>query len=1625
MTGPAFGGTGRGTGAPSRATGTRETVGAVLLVLAAGLALRLIIAQLIPGSGFDVDIAAFRAWMSDLAAHGPYGFYDRPFFHDYTPGYLLGLWFMGTLGNVLHWSTWIDAAPWARFLTDLDLKALPILADLVIGWLVHSMVLELGGRRRLALAAAAIAVLNPISWFDSVVWGQVDSVGVVFLLLALREIWRDRPERAAIFAVIAAIIKPQLGILLPIVAIVTIRRALWPAEGTGGRGTTGRPIRILTTALAGFLAAEALCLPFGLSVVSFSGQAPFISSGLLEQIAKAAGGYPYLTVNAYNLWAIVPGSAGNSLASSSAWICDYVGTVQQCGAGSATIAGIPAVLIGTVLLLASIVLVLWVVARRPDRLTVLVGLAVLALAFFAVPTRVHERYGYPFFAVAVILAAVSWRWRWAYVTLAAATFANMYVVLTTLYPDNPSVMDWLGIGGAIRSPAGVTIVAIVHSAAFAWVFLQLRRDSHRKLDGELALASGSPRDVDRTGASDDVPAEPDRSGPPVPTDAGSYAEPDAAPLEAYETVPDEDRPASIRLPTWTARPGLGELGLVGWFRSRLGDGPIRPDRSALLARERGGRLDRLDLWLLVVLVVGSLLFRTFRLAEPYQMHFDEVYHARTATEFLQDWRYGLSHDIYEWTHPHLAKYAMAAGLVLWGEDHVDATSDLGVTVRDAVIEPRRADPQAPGGQAGDRLHVATGSEIRTYDLATRALISVVPAPGVGTLAFDSLGRQLVLGYDDGRIATLDATTLGAVAVDLGPTPSTVVKLDHPVQHLLLTADGTSVVAASGERLSVVDLQAGTVTGSLDLPAIADLAVGGSGSALVATVADVPDPSTAASTLAGILGGEAASYLAKLTGPTSGASVVLGSPGSGDARTALDKAIADGRLPGIGVEDVPRVAVATSGGVAFIDPARVSLITTMPLDGGARGLAAVNGLDNPRLYATTGQPDSPGYEVFAIGGDAARDSPVDQGKHPLPAPGTRIVYDDASQMVHILGRIPGSTGSDGDPWTVYVIEPHANAVYADARLPVGFTPAAWAADIAADYPSADRQQLLVFDGSGASASIAIGSHAFAWRLPGVIAGALTAGLLFLLARILFRRRIVAVLTGLFVLADGMFFVQARIGMNDVYVGLFIIAAYTLFAAIWTGWWRGRLAFWLGMPIVGLLLGLALASKWVAAYAIGALVLLILVRSALGRVLAILGMIGLTGRTRLHGDQRARRPGVREPDVPADHDRPDPPGRGGRHPPPDRLDRRRAPVRGPCPDGPRDVAVLRDAGSRAAADRLCGRPAVGHAAAPGDRTGPRLAGRGRALLPRRSRRVRAAGPAAGAGRPDPPSRPAGTRAGRMAATRHDARTARAVGGRLSDPASAGGLRDLVHPLGDGGGPPNRLGLGAALGRLATGAHRSDAARPDGPDVPLPQRPDRGTPGVVTVVGLAARSQAGLVLPGRPRRLHVRLDLRRRQSRHLVAGRSGHGLRRVHGVPAPQPRARLDRRRVRRTVDLLGADRPGGLPIPLLHGAPLRGPRPRVLHRRAVARCVAPHLAPRPGRGGDRRAPARPPLGPVPTTVRVRRVSLAGSQACPAYIPDFVLTSRTAGLSDRGRDRTDLRSSCDSWNSTTAEAEAAGTR
>ncbi|NJD26715.1 MAG: phospholipid carrier-dependent glycosyltransferase [Chloroflexi bacterium] len=1165
MTGPAVGGPDPGRGAPSRTGAASRTEAAdatwgILILLAVGLALRLIIAYLLPDSGFRVDISSFQFWANELADNGIPGFYARAadpvtgFFADYTPGYLYVLWAVGTVANVLGM-----AGPGEL------IKIPPILADLVLGYLVWSMARELGAGERAARVGALLVVLNPVTWVDSTIWGQVDSVGLIPLLLAVRELWRDRPERAAVLAMVAALIKPQLGILIPIVAVVTIRRALMPRGAYGeddpDPSTYSRtalearirgPIRILTTGAAGLLTALALSLPFGLGL-----------PGLIGQIFSTAAGYPYLSVNAYNPWALVgqarPDGGVDGIAVNRQWVCDSTTVPREAfdirigdwllyhvpapppdarciGDPGVTFGALPAVAVGALLLLAAVAIVAAVVWRRPDRRTILVGLVVLSVAFFVLPTRVHERYLFPFVGIAAILAGASLRWRVAYVLGSAAVFANMYAVLTTLYTDNPGISDWLGIGPLLTSYWGVAAAAAAVTAVFAWAVLQLRAEADEQLADELTASADEPGDEELEfeplpepaaptvgwGAPTATAFEPVRPGPPAGPPVPSTGLPPAAGALA---------------PAWD-EPGLAGEGPWAWFVARFRARPVRADRTAGLSNERGGRFDKLDVWILVVLAIAMLSIRLWRLPEPYQMHFDEVYHPRTATEFLQDWRYGIDHNIYEWTHPHLAKYAMALGIMAFADDRVVATSRLGQAVVDATIEPRRDDTLAGAPLEGDRLWVATGSQVLGYDLRTRELTATADLPGVVAVAIERPLARLYAATRSGEILEADLGPLDATRGQ-GVSPldlRDLLDLGAPIEALFITTDGSrlaAVLAPSAEDAAVqevvtIDTGAGTVVGRTELTGVTQLADGGQG----------------------------------------------------------------------------RIAIATAEGLAFIDPETGEVGDLVDVEGPATGAVKTSGISDDPILVPYSAADGPRVAVVI-----AKPDETPRVSTSFVLPGTRAgraFFDTASRMVHVEGSRPDQPGTT----TVYVIEPHGNppTVYADAALP--FEPVAIVLDDNERYPSSDRQQLLALDAGGEVAAVPIGRHAFAWRLPGVVAGVLMALSLYLLARILFRRRSIAVIAGLLALADGMLFAQSRIGMNDAYVGLGIVAAYMVFAALWLRpprGARGWLAFVFGMLAVGLLLGLALASKWVAAYAIGALGVLVLSRSALGRLLAILGLI----------------------------------------------------------------------------------------------------------------------------------------------------------------------------------------------------------------------------------------------------------------------------------------------------------------------------------------------------------------------------------------------------------------------------------
>ena len=178
-----------------------------------------------------------------------------------------------------------------------------------------------------------------------------------------------------------------------------------------------------------------------------------------------------------------------------------------------------------------------------------------------------------------------------------------------------------------------------------------------------------------------------------------------------------------------------------------------------------------------------------------------------------------------------------------------------------------------------------------------------------------------------------------------------------------------------------------------------------------------------------------------------------------------------------------------------------------------------------------------------------------------------------------------TGTFASGVTAMAVVPRTDFLYAlaDGRVVIvdvhGLSPfAAIPTSATALGVDGTGDTLVALGPTGSADRIDTGRLALSWRLPGVIAAALLAFLLVLLARRLFASRVIPVLVGLAVILDGSMFAQARIGMNDSYVALFIVAGWYFIVAAH----RPRLGARIDILLAGFLLGLGAASKWAAFY-----------------------------------------------------------------------------------------------------------------------------------------------------------------------------------------------------------------------------------------------------------------------------------------------------------------------------------------------------------------------------------------------------------------------------------------------------------
>jgi Gpi18-like mannosyltransferase len=785
----------------SRLGGVSAT-SALAILLLLGLVLRLAIAYVFyPGSGFGSDISTFISWALTLAEGGPGQFYATTSFADYPPGYLYVLWLVGGLAHLL--APLADGG--AGAVAGALIKLPPMLADLGVGlalfWIVRRWAGERPDAARLGLAAAAIYVFNPVTWYDSALWGQTDAIGALVVLLTVAALVRGNSEGAAALTVLAALVKPQFGIVLvPLAAGVLLHRhVLAPGTGPAHRPMVPArlrglrewfeqergPWRLVSSATVALFLLLVMLVPFNLDIISFA-----------ERMFGTAGGYPWLSVNAYNPWALVASEGRAPLAHGGGWSPDEV----------ALLGPLPGVVIGAGLLFASFVLVWLRTLWRSDRRTIVIAAVVLALAFFVLPTRVHERYMFPIFGLLPLLAVVDRRWLWATVALSAAAFINMHGILTNPLYATPNIAN-LALGEVFREPPAIYASVILHTAGFAFAcWALLPRFAHRPDPWQAWTATpalAQPAATETVAPAGGV-ASRARSPPACP--AGGPQRPATRPA-AWVACWRWCRCAAIAAPNWSLSAAAGSTGGTCW-------------QCCSCSWRRSG--------------CGASISPS-----PHGMHFDEVYHARTGVEFLQHWRYGMPHSIYEYTHPHLAKYAMAVGIDTLGNNRVVSTSELGTSVRSAVIERRWDEDGAE--RRGDRAYLVTGSGVRVLDLATRREVTSL-STFAEVVAVDDSSHVLYLADSAGGLWQLPTDGLDELRADTdGPqqvTPEQIGRLSLPGPPLeLFAANGRLIVLAEGDTLVSVDPVSGaelartTVPGASSVvPVSADeadaLAVGG-------------------------------------------------------------------------------------------------------------------------------------------------------------------------------------------------------------------------------------------------------------------------------------------------------------------------------------------------------------------------------------------------------------------------------------------------------------------------------------------------------------------------------------------------------------------------------------------------------------------------------------------------------------------------------------------------------------------------------------------------------------------------------------------------------------------------------
>lgn len=232
------------------------------------------------------DMGAFISWMNNLQKNGFAGFYTK-YGLCYPPLHIFLLYITGlicTLFNIGNHST----------IQILLIKSPALICDILTGLLLY----KIGKKHissKLGLAACAIYLFNPAIFFNSAVWGQMDSI-YTFCIVLMCCLISEKKLKQAYFAFAASILFKYQGVIFtPIIIFAIIDQVILD------NCTAKKFFSHLFTGLSAIAAMLACHLPF----VFGNGMASQNADTITSAYGEALTAFKYASVNAYNFWAML------------------------------------------------------------------------------------------------------------------------------------------------------------------------------------------------------------------------------------------------------------------------------------------------------------------------------------------------------------------------------------------------------------------------------------------------------------------------------------------------------------------------------------------------------------------------------------------------------------------------------------------------------------------------------------------------------------------------------------------------------------------------------------------------------------------------------------------------------------------------------------------------------------------------------------------------------------------------------------------------------------------------------------------------------------------------------------------------------------------------------------------------------------------------------------------------------------------------------------------------------------------------------------------------------------------------------------------------------------------------